>query len=71
MFACLLLAGGCINPILWRKTMVKRHVLGIKEDSDVLIQYFNEIEDSRIYSILSRIQVSVARLHEATQNIEK
>lgn len=64
-------AAGCINPIIWRKTMVKRHVMGIKEDSDVLIQYFNEIEDSRIYSILSRIQVSVSRLQEATQNVEK
>nr|XP_024217012.1 kinesin-like protein KIF14 isoform X2 [Halyomorpha halys] len=64
-------ASGCLNPILWRKTMIRRHVMGLKEDSDVLIKYFNEVEDSRVYSILTRIQVSVARLEEATYNVEK
>ncbi|XP_014259572.1 kinesin-like protein K39 [Cimex lectularius] len=62
---------GFLDPIEWRRMLVKRHVQGIKEDSDVLMKYFPDSEDSRVYSILSRIQASVIRLQEITRNVIK
>ncbi|KAK9510811.1 hypothetical protein O3M35_005518 [Rhynocoris fuscipes] len=59
---------GFLDPIVWRDTMLRRHVRGIREDVDALIVHFSSTEDSLIYSILSRLKAAADRLEEVTVN---
>ncbi|BET01191.1 Hypothetical proteinA [Nesidiocoris tenuis] len=59
---------GTLDPVEWRRTLIQRHVRGMKDDYSVLIKYFAEQDDSAIYAILERIRTSVDRLEQVTSN---
>ncbi|KAF6210469.1 hypothetical protein GE061_013575 [Apolygus lucorum] len=60
---------GTLDPVEWRRTLIQRHVRGMRDDYRVLIKYFGAEEDSAIYAILERIRAAVDRLEQVTASI--